>query len=389
MPSKPPPISPDRMMNTIVHLLHKLPSLTDCHIAWYGLDSIGALPAQLLQPIIVQGNHQHLRKLSLDISHTALIHLLSCDSSAAKGKNVQSIPPNSFAPALEELDLLLRSTDPDTSLLAPLLSAFFQQIRHTLRSLSLRYWGAADMTSVFKCLAANPLPKLSSLTLHVPTDVPYLGSAHHLGVFLNVHSSTITSLHLRASAYQPAWPAPPAGRTSAPDTNLESWTVAALSQLQLPNLTELDMGLYDVPFECVLLCLQHFGGKLQRLGLNSNHGMSYAEVEAIISTLASAQYPKQPLRTLKLPIASLSPEIVDMMAEKLPELRNLEWSVSAVVQERNCPPIPASWEDDDNDEDEREKKVQTQPSQVMAQIVSSCVPFFCRKGIDQVSSIYS
>ncbi|KAK7045643.1 hypothetical protein VNI00_007476 [Paramarasmius palmivorus] len=292
----------DHLTHVMVDILGGLPNLEDVHIAWSGLPTIGDSPVPIMSAALVP----NLRRLWLDVSLEKLNPMLHHFTRLAE---------------LEELDLLIRiDHELDTKRYETILIGFAQSINHLhrkLRKLSIQLWEPLDMSPFFSSL--EELPLLEDLSLSIPVSSPHLGDADAFIDFFEL-TPNLRSLSIRATELS--------GRGLAPiDTNLCEWMNETFSAIRLRRLTSLEIGLNLIPIETALICVRKFAGTLTSLTLTGRH-LSLYEVEQV--TDAFAEY-RHASKSLRIGSVTLTPQVLDLLAIKLPLLSKLELLIREVL----------------------------------------------------------
>ena len=275
-------------------------------MTWCGLPSISATAVPFVSTVF-QAN---LRKLSLDLSLENVPNLLG---------------PSFRVQNLEELHLCIHSPNIKSdyeqheimrSHLAPAIS------RHhaTLHILVIESWDAADLSPLFR--AIDPLPALQELSIAIPVEAIHLGDPQGLTYFLNIHRSNLHTLQLRATQY--------GGLGLTPDPiSLHYWIRDAITGVQLAELRVLDIRSNLFPVDTSVLCLRQFCQTITSLSLTGSY-RSYDDVDEAIDLLLDPLR-KEPLATLRIGLVSLSPQLIDLISIKLPNLSRLELVVKYVL----------------------------------------------------------
>lgn len=322
--------TPEDVIQVMVDVLSGLSNVTDYHIAWCGLPTIHELPVPFLAAVF----RPTLKKLWLDISLENLKNLLYHSGFA----RLQS---------LEELDLFIRIEnespatndtilDPHDHIMINYLAPALNQLHLTLRKLSIRLWQPLDLSPLF--ISLRPMPQLEHLSIEIPMSTPHLGNPVGLSDFLNLHSPHLRALSLRASEFS--------GMGLTPvDTSIRSWIGMAFPPVCLAKLQQLEISLALIPFESALVCLERFARTLTSLVLTGTY-LSYSQISMMLDVLAR----KQPggLQCLKMGSVTLSPQLVDSLAEKVQGLRQLKLLVREVVPCEGDLPIFYEKDQDDS-----------------------------------------
>ncbi|KAJ7590889.1 hypothetical protein C8J56DRAFT_934147 [Mycena floridula] len=331
----------DEFAQVLSEILGDLPNLVDYHLSWCGIPSIGDTPARLIN---VAMTSPALTRLWLDISLERLSSLLS--ENVGLGDN------------LEELNLFLRAEEGDVdryslltgqeasrpddfyaAILSYQLAPAINALRHSLRFMSLRLFQPLELAPLFDAL--DPLPYLAEVKIDVPTFAPHVGQPQALAAFLNrcagwirptkegeaMATGRLAKLAIRASQLNGA------GLTPI-DSSISTWFSEFIPLLSIP-LRTLEITLVLVPFESALLCLHQFSSTLRDLVLTGTH-FGLKDIERITSVWGTKQCG---LRRLKIGSVTLSPEVMDLLADKMPLLHNLELLVRDVIPSEGEMPI--------------------------------------------------
>ncbi|KAJ7230574.1 hypothetical protein GGX14DRAFT_486298 [Mycena pura] len=315
--------SPEELVRTMVEVISGLPFVTHYHIAWSALHSIHDLPVRFL----VAAFRPSVLQLALEISLEKTVDLL------AHTKTLEN---------LEELDLFIRldhvlSAEAYEQILVDHLAPAINRLHNSLQKLSLRLCEPLDIAPLFDSL--RYMPCLDSLSLSIPMARPHLGHPSGLGRFLERHRS-LGHLALRATELS--------GDGLVPaDDPLSEWINDALSFVTGPaKLRTLEASLALFPIEAAALCIGRFARTLHTLVLTGRY-LPYERVDELLSAMRRAGAGR--LQTLRLGAVTLSPELVDLLAEKLPGLRRLELLVRDVVgSEGDLPLYYGGVEQDDS-----------------------------------------
>ncbi|KAJ7173641.1 hypothetical protein C8R46DRAFT_1256012 [Mycena filopes] len=315
--------SPADLVRTMVQVISGLPHLTHYHIAWSGLHSIHDLPV----PFLTAAFRPSVLQLTLEISLEKTADLL---------RHTEALEN------LEELDLFLRLdhvVPPEAyeQMLVDHLAPAINRLHTSLQKFSLRLCEPLDMSPFFESLRF--MPALDCLSLSIPMARPHLGHPSGLGKFLDRHRQSLSHLVLRATELSGD------GLIPAEDPLCE-WINDALSFVTGPvKLRTLEASLTLFPIEAAAMCLGRFARTLHSLTLTGRH-LPYDRVEELLGAVRRAGAGR--LHTLRIGGVTLSPELVDLLAEKLPGLRRLELLVRDVVgSEGDLPLYYGGTEQDD------------------------------------------
>ncbi|EKM81575.1 hypothetical protein AGABI1DRAFT_125949 [Agaricus bisporus var. burnettii JB137-S8] len=360
------------VMHAVIDLLRSLPSLTDYYITWYGLPTTSLSLTNLAVPCLgAPLVSPSLSKLSLDISL----------------ENLESLCSASFRVSrLEHLHLHLHSDhtlSPDslTHMLNARLARSISSLAPYLRSLSIEAHEPIDIGPLLAGL--DLLGKLDTLALALPLQKPHLGNPKALGRFLRSQAHTIKVLRLRVTQHDSASTGPGSHWRSigpADPWSLNSWVRTAfgteaggdfqegfdehgvaepLGEYEMNALESLEISSNLLPLETALYCAERFGLKVQTLSLLGST-KSFEFVKELIKVLSGekksgslteedegASKPESPnvntnLRTLRLGPAALSPQLIDLFAHNLSNLRHLRLIVKYFLPSQDAVPIYGS-----------------------------------------------
>ncbi|KAF9024503.1 hypothetical protein BDZ89DRAFT_1186874 [Hymenopellis radicata] len=174
-----------------------------------------------------------------------------------------------------------------------------------LNSLSLRLFEPMDISPLFSSLSL--LPKLYSLSVTVPLTAPHLGDPDAFADFLNAHTHTLRHLCLRVSDLS----SPVFGLI---DASLVRWMQTAFYAVRVESLRVLEVGMGLMPVESAQLVVRRFGA-LDKLIL-TGRSLTLEEVEGLL--------PRTMVKRLRIGPVVLSPQMMDVFAECIPDLERLE-----------------------------------------------------------------
>ncbi|KAF8997847.1 hypothetical protein BDQ17DRAFT_835024 [Cyathus striatus] len=287
------------IIQVMVDVLGSLSNITDYYVTWRDLPTLGAAPLPFVSTVF----RASLRKLSLDISLDTVKPLLGSMSQIR---------------SLEELHLRIHSDHHYTpevygavmrNYLAPMVN------RHTssLRTLVIQPWEPMQLSPFFE--AVDHLSELETLNIGIPAKSPHLGNPEGLACLLNKHSSTLKCLQLRATHYDGTG-------ADAGHYSFDTWVRAALCKVRLSKLRSLDITTGRFPIETSVYCLRRFCKTLTSLSLTGGY-RTYDDVSEILDVVT--RHPSEDgLSMLRLGPVSLSPQLIDLLAEKLPRIYRLE-----------------------------------------------------------------
>jgi len=286
-----------------------LPNVTDYRVMWCGLRAMPESPVSLLTALF----RPNLRKLSLDISIENVVKLFANQCSTPSLANV------------EELNLVIRRDHcSDESVLHTImknhLAPVISRLRDTLRQLVIQTWEPLDLGPFF--CALHFLPHLERLTLGIPIESPHLGDPNGVSTFLQCQSSTLRSLSLRAT--QNSGP----GLSSIP-FSFNTWISCALEDVRLPSLRDLSISSRLFPFPAALTCLERLSATITSLVLTGSYH-TYADIVAVLDTFKDRPVIDR-LETLRLGSIALTPQLLDLLADQLPRLYQLELLIREIA----------------------------------------------------------
>ncbi|KAJ3711823.1 hypothetical protein DFJ43DRAFT_85258 [Lentinula guzmanii] len=316
------------LMQVMMEILSGLPNLTDYHVLWCGLPSVGSDPALVLSSPL----RSSLRSLRLEVSLEKLQYILS-------SSYTQPLPQ------LEEIDLFIRIEHLhferyDTILL--MLARMISSLCSSLRKLTVQLWEPFDLSPLFA--AISHLPLLDKLSLSIPMSFPNLGNPDGLIGFLNAHSNTLRSLSIRASEL--------GGRSlmTHNEVQLGTWMDETFSKVHLSCLTALEISLYLVPFDSALLCVRTFSTTITSLVFTGSY-LAYDDLDLLTAALSSRRH-KHALQSARIGPLTLSPQLVDLFADRFSEIDKLELLVKSLVPFEGDVPLFCGRSNSDRDQDE-------------------------------------
>ena len=288
-------------------VLSNLPNVTDYYVTWYGLPAIAACPA----PFVASPLKSSLRKLSLDLSLENVQSLVSSDTQI---------------PSLEELHLCIHTENvlnqqEQRYILERQLAPAIRQFRKTLKTLVLSSWEPTDLSPLFNSI--DRIPGLTDLSVNIPVEPCHLGDPSGLLGFLKKQHDTIRTLRLRATQY--------GGTGLTPNlSSVHEWIRDSTDGVELPKLQTLDITSSLFPIQASLLCLQRFSRTLTSLSMTGVYS-SYIDVAHALDVLCNSSDEREGLEKLRIGPISLSPQLVDLFATRIPKLHRLELLVRDIV----------------------------------------------------------
>lgn len=326
------------LMQVMSDILSHLPNLTDYHVLWSGLPSVGSYPALVLSSPL----QLNLRCLHLEISLEKLEYMLSHP-----------------LPEIEELDLFIR-VEPDRLLdpddydtILVMLAHMISSVHSSLRKLTIQLWEPFNLSPLF--FTMSHLPLLDKLSLSIPMSSPNLGNPSGLIDFLNCHSSTLRSLSIRASEL---------GGRNFNKIQLGRWMDKTFSRVHLSSLTSLEISLYLVPFDSALLCVRRFSATLTSLIFTGLH-LTYEDLELLTAAFLPLlpcprkhPYTHCALKYARIGPLMLSPQVIDLFAERFSNIEKLELIVKSIVPSEGDVPFFNGNECTSFDKEQDEGQVQ-------------------------------
>jgi hypothetical protein len=311
-------------------VLSGLPNVTDYYVTWCGLPSITATSSPFLSAVF----RSNLRKLYLELSL----------------ENVRNIITPSFhIKNLEELQLCICAKDVDVNerdiILGEHLAPAINNLRPSLRALSIEAKEATDLSPMF--YAMHRLPALQDLTFSIPTQSPHLGDPEGITCFLDKNYANLRTLRLRVSQI---------GRSDLlpDDMEFETWIREAVCTASLPKLRTLEITSTPFPLTAAEACVKRFGCSIRTLTVTGHH-RTYGRVEDLLDVILACQVARPalgqelPLEKLRLGVEHLSPQLVTLLASKLPNLQRLEVLAKYLVphpsQRVQWSPVPQEGQD--------------------------------------------
>ncbi|KAJ4471572.1 hypothetical protein J3R30DRAFT_1095505 [Lentinula aciculospora] len=318
----------------VKHIFSSFSNLVEYHLLWFERLFIGDSSIDILRAPMLAS--QHLRKLSLEASLDKLELFLSVED---------------VLPRLEELDVLVRRrSDVDSGAPTVLqtseqnlpnrfasLTSFINRHRLSLRRFSLSVIEALDCTPLFLCLHQQ-FPLLHEFCLSVPTEVPHIGDPSTLAHWMTWQRASLHKFTMKPYLVTKSllW-----------EDSFEVWIETFLSHLSLPDLRILKLKFY-FPAKGIQKLVRHFANTLDELDLGGHH-MTFDQVAGVLKVLSPVQgafgvIPQvaSRLSVLRLGKVTLSPELIDIFAETLPGLQELDLRMEDAVPHKDEAPV-YSW----------------------------------------------
>ncbi|KAF9534923.1 hypothetical protein CPB83DRAFT_221814 [Crepidotus variabilis] len=260
-----------------------------------------------------------LRSVTLDLPMECMANVLS------------RIP---FLPSLQHLKVSLRqawlsSTDLDS--VYDRVAAFINSQSSTLTQLAVDSpsstpWSLLGTSRVFNVI--EYLPKIKEIYLGIPVEL--LGSTISIDECLKKHDNQLQALRLILHGPGPTTSLVPLPH---PGTLFQH----SIFKLAFPVLETLDLSLLPWRFEygghistnlttCLVTYLSQFRQNLQNLVI-WNCAITESQIQAVVSVLS---HRSTKLRTLKLRSQTLNGAIMDLLAEGLPDLRELDITIDTI-----------------------------------------------------------
>ena len=228
-------------------------------------------------------------------------------------------------PRLEELELFLcteRLPMKDIDEALDVFRIFVHNLHVTLESLSISSTNSStnlDLSRFFKYL--GKFGHLRRFALSIPFDGAHLSVPSHLRNFLDKHHDTLEHIRLSTS------------RCSVgmnPRDFRGDWIQKSLPSVPLKRLRSLELALRPLraPLCPVIKYLRSVGMNLESLVL-TDRSLTYEEVRCVLS--AQQEGGGLGLTRLGINIRYMSPELVDMLAQMLPQLGRLELAFTEVT----------------------------------------------------------
>jgi hypothetical protein len=281
------------------HILwHERPTMSTCRPKYHHSSDTLRLASTILT---VPFSASYLHRLTVEVSLDKAEHLFL---------------PTIVLPSLEQLSLCIRDDhagdlDAGGYIMVHHLARFLNNTHRTLRSLSFETSLSTDFSPFFSAL--GHFPHLSELALSIPTSDPHLGDPSAMKGFLHSHRDTLTQFSLRGFCMRHTW------------VNMDSlWLSACLSGMTFSSLHTLNVGTSFIPSSVAMLCIQQSADTLTALDITGEY-LCFEEVDDIIRTAAGGR-----LRSLSMGVTCLCPQLVDMLAARLPGLTKLNLRIRLV-----------------------------------------------------------
>ncbi|KAF5365023.1 hypothetical protein D9757_011422 [Collybiopsis confluens] len=337
-----------------------IPSLIEYHLVWFELPFLDNTPVDILRAPLVGNASRHLRKVFLMASLEKLEALLA-QKSASLADDAAAVE----LPQLEELIISIRrdggsrahrnSNDIYPEFTS--LSSFLIRHRNSLRRFSLSSSHALDCSSLFRSLCVYQFPQLYELFLSIPTPTPHLGDPSSVTAWLTRQclpalKSLILKPHFVDDGF--TW-----------EESFQDWVKAFVRvQPQQSSLTLSDARVNasaGAGRQCAVKSLRilsgfhtasifhlvhYFSPSLTSLDLtgryvaftdvvNLLHELTYVSASTSSSINTSSRRISD-LRSLRLGPVTISPELIDLLAETLPRLQELFLHIQHAVPNQNA-----------------------------------------------------
>ena len=236
-------------------------------------------------------------------------------------------PSNILFDSLRELDLEFTSTpeiaDSDARVLVENIVPFVNNLAPQLFAFRVSSIAFADLSPFFKHLTLFPL--LETFAIRAPFNRSFSEDPSGLTQLLHNSSTTLKALQLRLN---------PSGfldlTSGPPDDRLPAWLLHTFA-----NETFLASGLHtlqlypsssDTGIDTLIFCLERSSQSLNKVTVYDRY-LSYPQVCRIVAALPSQ------LVYLRLNILGLSPTILDLLAERLPNLTDLTLHIGGIISD--------------------------------------------------------
>ncbi|TFK27861.1 hypothetical protein FA15DRAFT_753881 [Coprinopsis marcescibilis] len=241
----------------------------------------------------------HLRTLNLAVPIETLEDILLTDLSI---------------PHLETLEvqifLVYRTTDP-LPILDSVLAPFINAHRQTLRCISIQTHQHLHLTPMLKALQHFPL--LRSFTIVQGFVSTLQTDTSGLHQFLSQHSTQLTTFRVFFHAL---------ATKLTIDPLMAHWFAQPFLHVPLPSLSRLDLGLIDFPTTFPERLrdsyLQQYWTYISHLGLRMQ--LAVADIDTVLSNIPADNV----IRSLHVNVVLLTPELLDVLSARLPNLHELE-----------------------------------------------------------------
>ncbi|KAF9075544.1 hypothetical protein BDP27DRAFT_1415328 [Rhodocollybia butyracea] len=296
-----------------------LSNLTEYHLAWFELPFVDDVPIDILRAPML--GSIRVQKLFLEASLPKLGLLLSFEERL---------------PQLQELNISIRrdfgklsneEVAQDEIQFTSLIS-FLNRHQSTLQSFSFSSTYALDCAPLFQSL--DRFPSLHEFTLSVPTPSPHLGDPSSLAKWMHTNCPSLHSLTLKTHFADDglAW-----------ETSFQDWIRSfVLSHPNvIPSLRSLKLS-SGINTYSVYLLVRHFSHIITSLDLSGRH-MTFDQVATVMKELSfyDGSRVTSKLTVLRMGPVTLSPELIDLLAELLPELKELDLRINNAVPHSHSP----------------------------------------------------
>ncbi|KAJ6561136.1 hypothetical protein DFH09DRAFT_1160551 [Mycena vulgaris] len=259
--------------------------------------------------------------LTVPFSSAPYLRSLTVELSLDKAEHV--FLPNVVLPSLEEFNILVRNDhvgdlDAGGYIMVHHLARFLNNAHRTLQSLSFETSLNTDFSPFFSALGS--FTNLTKLALSIPTSAPHLGDPSALKGFLHSQRDTLKHFTLHGFCTTPI--------RSCMDSR---WLTECLSGVTFSTLHTLNVGTSFIPLDVVMLCIHQCTDTLTALDIAGEY-QSFDAVQSVLRACADFR-----LTSLSIGMTCLWPELVDMLAEYLPDLTKLNLRIRAVTPDRHEP----------------------------------------------------
>ncbi|KIK61086.1 hypothetical protein GYMLUDRAFT_73504 [Collybiopsis luxurians FD-317 M1] len=329
------------VLSSIRRTLVSLPGLIEYHLVWFELPFLGDIPIDILRAPMIGSGGRHLRKVFLMASLDKLDGLLCAGSSSLVLELPQleeliiSVKRDGGSRAQNLCDTFTNGSGTGDSTRFSSLSSFLIHHRTSLRRFSFSSSHALDCSLLFQSLWGYSFPLLNELFLSIPTPTPHLGDPSSLACWMTIrHLPSLKTLSLKphfvddGAAWEESFQKWVKGFVRARQSHLDAGNDSTIQSLKIST------GFHSAS---IYRLVRHFSRGLTSLDLTGRH-MTFLEVANLLESLTLEGHGSRRaayLHTFCLGPVTLSPELVDMLAEKLPHLRELVLHIQNAVPSRN------------------------------------------------------
>lgn len=240
---------------------------------------------------------------------------------------IMHVMPSIDMPHLESLSIYLCTTEKSEEEIDRIFDSLVVFVNNLLGSLELLSITSRvpsrslKLDRFFRMLGT--FPHLRSFSLSIPFDGNHLSSPEQVVKFLNKHRHMLKQLRLSASRCSP---------DSLVDPECKLWIPNTLTRLNMTPYPQLyDLHLAIRPIKMDLTPLMEFFGfhAIDSLTL-TERALTYDEVKAILDALSTCEHSRG-LKQLRLRIQYLSPELLELLAKRIPRLALLELAFGEIL----------------------------------------------------------